>query len=73
MIVRTTKTRKMTIATANKILATLAVAADTPENPKKPATSEITKNIRAHFNMTWSFGSIFPNARFAQRRFENFG
>lgn len=31
--------------------AIVAVAAEMPEKPKKPATIEITRNIKAHFNM----------------------
>jgi hypothetical protein len=35
-----------------------AVAAETPEKPKKPAMIEITKKIRAHFSMTWSCDAV---------------
>jgi len=44
--------RKITSAMPKRTRAIVAVAADTPEKPKKPAISEITKNIKAHFNMT---------------------
>jgi hypothetical protein len=40
------------IAPINRIFAIPAVAADTPENPKNPATMEIRKNISAHFNIS---------------------
>jgi hypothetical protein len=39
------------IAPINSIFAIPAVAADTPENPKKPATIEIKKKISAHFSI----------------------
>ena len=40
--------RKIAIAMKNRILAMPAVAAGTPENPKKPAIRETTKKIIAH-------------------------
>lgn len=46
-----TKIRKTTIAMPNKIFAMPAVAEETPEKPKNPATTEITAAIKAHFNM----------------------
>lgn len=47
----TTNNAKIAIAMKNKILAIRAEVADTPEKPKKPATNDITKNIRAHFSI----------------------
>jgi hypothetical protein len=49
------------IAPINRIFAIPAVAADTPENPKNPATMEIRKNISAHFNI-----SPLPTAALSQ-------
>jgi hypothetical protein len=37
-------------AMAKSTLAIVAVAADTPEKPRKPAISETTRKIRAHFS-----------------------
>jgi hypothetical protein len=45
------KIRKTAIAKKKRILATPAVAAETPENPKNPATTEITKKMIVHFNI----------------------
>ena len=47
----TRKTRKMTSAMAKSTLAIVALAADTPEKPRKPAISEMTMKIRAYFSM----------------------
>lgn len=52
MIASTRKTRNMATAIKNSILAIPAVAAETPEKPKKPATREIKKKIKAHFNIS---------------------
>src|SRR5690606_27003502 len=48
---RTSRTRKMNRAMAKRTFATVALAAETPEKPRKPATSEMTKKIRAHLSI----------------------
>jgi hypothetical protein len=53
------KIAEMTIAMKNRILAIPSVAAERPEKPKKPATTEITKKISAHFNNVF-FHSHWP-------------
>jgi hypothetical protein len=53
---RAMKTTKMASAIKNRILAIPAVADDTPEKPKKPATSETTKKMSASFSMLTSLG-----------------
>jgi hypothetical protein len=42
----------------NRTFAILADAAATPENPKNPATIDITKNIKAHLNIDRSSAKI---------------
>lgn len=37
----------------NKIFAMVLEVLATPEKPKKPAITEITKNIIAHFNIVF--------------------
>ena len=44
------------MAMKNRIFAMPAVAAERPLNPKKPATIEITKKIRAHLSMAGTPG-----------------
>lgn len=38
----------------NSTLAIVAVAAETPEKPRNPATIEMTRKMRAHFSMALS-------------------
>jgi hypothetical protein len=42
--------RNIAIAMKNSIFVIRADAAETPEKPKKPATNDTTKNIRAHLS-----------------------
>lgn len=52
----TNRTRKMT----NRMWATLAETAATPPNPRRPATSAITRKTAAQYNMMFPFAFRLP-------------
>lgn len=60
----TSTIKKIMIKIAKKTLAMLRVPAATFVNPNKPATTEITKNINAHFNtIPYSPSRVFSQPR----------
>lgn len=51
MMPRTRKIKKITTKTKNRIRAIPPAAAEIPVKPKPPAISDMTKKIKAHFNI----------------------
>jgi len=50
----TRKARNSSSASPNNTFAIVAVAEETPENPRMPETTEMARKMRAHFSMTCS-------------------
>ena len=61
---------KIASAAKNSHFAIVAAPAETPENPKKPATTDTIKKINAHFNtrMSLAFGSSTNSRVYGSRQ-----